>query len=90
MYARMNEKAQEVLMHLEAYKPFMEFVKSWERHSEVSSAGGLRSYLILPIQRIPRYELFLKVDTFLVGVGKFLKLCKDMLSIPPPPPLIVA
>lgn len=60
VYARMNEKAQELLMTVETKPAYCEFVKSWEKLSDVQQGGGLRAYLILPIQRIPRYELFIK------------------------------
>jgi len=35
VYARMNEKAQELLMTVETKPAFTEFVKSWERANEV-------------------------------------------------------
>ncbi|KAL6069507.1 guanine nucleotide exchange factor 9, variant 3 [Balamuthia mandrillaris] len=59
VYARMNEGAQTLLLELENNSSFVEFLHSWERLS-IIRPGNLRSFLILPIQRIPRYELFLK------------------------------
>ena len=61
MFAREFERASDVFSkHIAAHKPLSDLVKDLQRDERVKSQI-LSSFLILPIQRLPRYVLLLKV-----------------------------
>eukprot|EP01088_Endostelium_zonatum_P000680 TRINITY_DN10921_c0_g1_i1.p1 TRINITY_DN10921_c0_g1~~TRINITY_DN10921_c0_g1_i1.p1 ORF type:complete len:717 (+),score=184.34 TRINITY_DN10921_c0_g1_i1:604-2754(+) len=75
-YAQRSEQSQELLTATEQpgtpnyNKLFTDYARSWEQQLEsnndspggagIAGGGTIRSYLIMPVQRIPRYELFFK------------------------------
>lgn len=58
VYARMNEKAQELLMTVETKPAYIEFVKSWEKLGDVRPlfVGSFLFHVSRHNQNFPRYN----------------------------------
>ena len=59
-YVNNHEQAARVLHGLEQQKSFQEFCSAAQQDPKARGLN-LASFLILPIQRVPRYELCLRV-----------------------------
>eukprot|EP01103_Thecamoeba_quadrilineata_P000487 TRINITY_DN1041_c0_g1_i1.p1 TRINITY_DN1041_c0_g1~~TRINITY_DN1041_c0_g1_i1.p1 ORF type:complete len:864 (+),score=169.79 TRINITY_DN1041_c0_g1_i1:34-2625(+) len=61
IYTAQQEEALSTLAEAEKQPIFMNFEKEWNEKSKGTMAGmTLRAYLIMPVQRIPRYQLLLE------------------------------
>ena len=63
-YVNNHETATRVLHGLEQAKNFQEFCNQQQQNPKAKGLN-LSSFLILPIQRVPRYELCLRVKRYM-------------------------